>query len=152
MLVKQTSSKWTSNVWEDKNAQHVTRGYIYIHELHRWIVFCGLRMTLEGFVHCKSSVDVVELLEYPLSSWIGWCCVCLLQVCFPVFKEVSNVPADGTASGVGTALSCLVWLGLVLETRADTCLCMQSHHHQWTLWGEVLDFGKYQNVNVGSEL
>lgn len=26
-------------------------------------------MTLEGFVHCKSSVDIVELLEYPLSSW-----------------------------------------------------------------------------------
>lgn len=90
-------------------------------------------MTLEGFVHCKSSVDIVELLEHPLSSWdnmvevVSAYCKCAY---FPIFKEVSNVSADGTASGVGAALSCLVWLGLILETRADTCLCMQSHHHQ----------------------
>lgn len=38
--------------------------------------------------------------------------------------------ADGTASGVGAALSCSAWLGLILELRADTCHCVQSHRHQ----------------------
>lgn len=89
-------------------------------------------MTLEGFVHCKSA-DIVKLPEHLLRSWnnmvdvVSAYCKCAY---FATFKEVSNVSADGTASGVGAALSCSAWLGLILELRADTCLCVQSHRHQ----------------------
>jgi len=39
-----------------------------MYELSRRIVFSGLQITLEGFINCKSSADIVKLLERQLSS------------------------------------------------------------------------------------